>query len=69
MSGKTVYWNQADAAPLVLVTGNESYLASRAISGIRSKLRAEHPDLEVTEIAEGEYSPGCLLYTSDAADE
>ncbi len=62
MSGKTVYWNQADVAPLVLVTGNESYLASRAISAIKSKLRVEHPDLEVTELAEGEYSPG-LLFT------
>ena len=62
MSGKTVYWNQADVAPLVLVTGNESYLASRAISGIKSKLRALHPDLEVTEVSEGEYSPG-LLFT------
>ncbi len=62
MSGKTVYWNQADVAPLVLVTGNESYLASRAITAIKSKLRAEHPDLEVTEISEGDYSPG-LLFT------
>jgi DNA polymerase-3 subunit delta len=62
VSGKTVYWNQADVAPLVLVTGNESYLASRAISAIKSKLRVEHPDLEVTELAEGEYSPG-LLFT------
>ena len=62
MSGKTVYWNQAGVAPLVLVTGNESYLASRAISSIKSQLRAEHPDLEVTELAEGEYSPG-LLFT------
>jgi DNA polymerase-3 subunit delta len=62
VSGKTVYWNQADVAPLVLVTGNESYLASRAITAIKSKLRAEHPDLEVTEISEGEYSPG-LLFT------
>ena len=62
MSGKTVYWNQADIAPLVLVTGNESYLASRAISGMKAKLRSLHPDLEVTEVAEGDYSPG-LLFT------
>jgi DNA polymerase-3 subunit delta len=62
VSGKTVYWNQADVAPLVLLTGNESYLASRAISGIKAKLRSQHPDLEVTEVAEGEYSAG-LLFT------
>ncbi len=62
MSGKTVYWSQAEPAPLVLVAGNESYLASRAISVIKSKLRGLHPDLEVTEVSEGEYSPG-LLFT------
>jgi DNA polymerase-3 subunit delta len=62
VSGKTVYWNQVEIAPLVLVTGNESYLASRAIAGIKSKLREQYPDLEVTEIADGEYSPG-LLFT------
>ncbi len=57
-----MYWNQVEIAPLVLVTGNESYLASRAIAGIKSKLREQYPDLEVTEIADGEYSPG-LLFT------
>ncbi len=62
MSGKTVYWNQVDVAPLVLVTGNESYLASRAIASIKSKLREQYPDLEVTDIPDGEYSPA-LLFT------
>jgi DNA polymerase-3 subunit delta len=62
VSGKTVYWNQAEVAPLVLVTGNESYLASRAIATLKARLREEHPDLEVTDVAEGEYSPG-LLFT------
>ncbi len=57
-----MYWNQVEIHPLVLVTGNESYLASRAIAGIKSKLREQYPDLEVTEIADGEYSPG-LLFT------
>ncbi len=62
MSGKTVYWNQVEVAPLVLVTGNESYLASRAIASIKSKLREQYPDLEVTDIPDGEYSPA-LLFT------
>lgn len=57
-----MYWNQAEVAPLVLVTGNESYLASRAIARIKSKLREQYPDLEVTDIPDGEYSPG-LLFT------
>jgi DNA polymerase III subunit delta len=62
VSGKTVYWNQVEVAPLVLVTGNESYLASRAIASIKSKLREQYPDLEVTDIPDGEYSPA-LLFT------
>lgn len=62
MSGKTVYWNQATAAPLVLVTGTESYLAARAIAKIKQQLRADYPELEITEIPEGDYSPG-LLFT------
>ncbi len=51
-----------EVAPLVLVTGNESYLASRAIASIKSKLREQYPDLEVTDIPDGEYSPA-LLFT------
>lgn len=61
MSGKTVYWNQAIAAPLVLVTGTESYLASRAIAKIKQQLRADFAEIEITEIAEGDYSPGMLF--------
>lgn len=57
-----MYWNQVEVAPLVLVTGNESYLASRAIASIKSKLREQYPDLEVTDIPDGEYSPA-LLFT------
>ena len=60
-AGKTVHWNQASAFPLVMVTGNESYLASRAISRIRKDLRAAHPDLEISELQEGEYSSGLLF--------
>ena len=61
MSGKTVYWNGAIPSSLVLVTGTESYLAARAIGKIKNQLRAEHPEIEITEIAEGEYSPGLLF--------
>lgn len=59
---KTVYWNQVKPAPLTLVTGTESYLASRAQRSIKEQLLAEYPNLEVAEIQEGEYSPG-LLYS------
>ena len=58
---KTVYWNQAVPAPLVLITGTESYLASRALRSIKSALRTQFPELEVIEVGDGEYSPGLLF--------
>ena len=54
-------WNQISNAPLVLVLGSESYLASRAISQLKKQLRLDTPNLEVTELSEGEYSPGLLV--------
>lgn len=59
--GKTLSWNQAEAATLVLVSGSEHYLASRAISRIKKDLRSANPELEVDEVAEGEYSNGLLF--------
>ena len=58
---KTVYWNQAVPAPLVLITGTESYLASRALRSIKRALRTQFPELEVIEVGDGEYSPGLLF--------
>ena len=59
--GKTVGWNQAVASSLVIVSGSEHYLASRAISRLRRELRTLHPDLEIQEVAEGDYSAGLLF--------
>ena len=59
--GKTVSWNQISRAPLILVSGPESYLASRAIASLKKTLRLEYPNLEVNEVSEGEYSPGLLV--------
>ena len=59
-AGKTVNWNQAAPFPLVTIFGSEHYLASRASSRIRKELRNAHPDLEINEIAEGDYSSGLL---------
>ncbi len=56
-----VIWSKVSLQPLVLVLGSESYLASRAIRKIRELARTEHPDLELSEINESEYSPGLLL--------
>lgn len=60
-TGKTLSWHQAEASALVVIFGSEHYLAGRAISKLRSDLRAAHPDLEVDEVLEGEYSNGLLL--------
>ncbi len=61
MSGKTVSWNQAEPAQLVIVSGPESYLASRAVRQIRQTLSKAFADLEIHEIDEGAYSAGDLL--------
>jgi DNA polymerase III subunit delta len=58
---KTVYWNQATSAALVLITGTESYLASRATRKIKDELRSTYPELEILEVGEGEYSPSLLF--------
>jgi len=60
-NGKTVSWHQAAAWPLVIISGPETYFASRAIRQIKDQLRVEHQELEVSEVAEGEYSPGLLF--------
>ncbi|MFM6980275.1 MAG: DNA polymerase III subunit delta, partial [Micrococcales bacterium] len=60
MSTKPVSWDQIKATPLVLVTGNEDFLASRSIRLLRDKLRAEAPELEVTELDASDYEPGQL---------
>jgi len=61
MSGKTVSWNQAEPAPLVIVSGPETYLASRAIRQVRQSLAKAFAELEVHEIDEGDYTAGDIL--------
>jgi len=60
-NGRTVSWHQAEPANLVLISGPESYFASRASRLIKDKLRANNEGLEVNEVAEGEYSPGLIF--------
>lgn len=60
-AGKTVNWNNAVPFSLVTIFGAEHYLASRASSRVRQELRNRHPELEITEIPEGDYSSGLLL--------
>ncbi|WP_430593567.1 DNA polymerase III subunit delta [Humidisolicoccus flavus] len=44
----------------MLVSGNEDYLATRAIARLRQLLLLEDPDLEITDVHADEYTPGLL---------
>ncbi|WP_066042886.1 DNA polymerase III subunit delta [Herbiconiux solani] len=54
-------WNEVRPAPVVLVTGPETFLAERAIRQLRDLLKAEDPSLEITDIEASSYAPGELL--------
>jgi len=54
-------WDQVRAAPIVLVSGTETFLAERAIRQLRDTLRAEDASLEVSDIDASSYAPGELL--------
>ncbi|WP_291040211.1 DNA polymerase III subunit delta [Herbiconiux sp.] len=54
-------WNQIRPAPVVLVSGTESFLAERAIRQLRDLLKAEDPSLEISDIDAASYAPGELL--------
>jgi DNA polymerase-3 subunit delta len=57
---KPVSYRQIKATPLVLVSGSEELLAGRGIKQLRDQLRAEAPELEVTELDASDYSAGEL---------
>ena len=54
-------WNKVRPAPVVLVSGTESFLAERAIRALRDLLKAEDPSLEVHDLEADQYSPGGLI--------
>jgi DNA polymerase-3 subunit delta len=54
-------WNQVRPAPVVLVSGTETFLAERAIRQLRDFLRLEDPSLEISDIQADSYAPGELL--------
>jgi DNA polymerase-3 subunit delta len=54
-------WNQVRPAPVILVSGTETFLAERAIRQLRDLLKAEDPSLEVADIDAASYAPGELL--------
>jgi DNA polymerase-3 subunit delta len=54
-------WSEVRPAPVVLVSGTETFLAERAIRRLRDVLKAEDPSLEITDIDASGYTAGELL--------
>ncbi|MDQ1598165.1 MAG: polymerase subunit delta, partial [Microbacteriaceae bacterium] len=54
-------WDKVRPAPVVLVSGTESFLAERAIRMLRDTLRAEDPSIEISDLEADSYAPGQLL--------
>ncbi|UDF13141.1 DNA polymerase III subunit delta [Antiquaquibacter oligotrophicus] len=54
-------WHQVRPAPVVLVTGPETFLADRASRALRDLLKTEDPSVEVSDIAADQYQPGELM--------
>ncbi|MTA05445.1 MAG: DNA polymerase III subunit delta [Actinobacteria bacterium] len=63
MMSKTevVPWHGMREAPIVLVTGSESYLADRVFRELRDRVRIAQPQLEVTDLDAAYYAVGTLL--------
>ena len=55
-----VPWHGVREAPIVLITGSEHYLADRAATELRNRLRSVTPELEVNEFDAGEYLSGTI---------
>ena len=58
---EAVPWHGMREAPIVLVTGPESYLADRVFRELRDRVRIAQPGLEVTDLDATNYAVGTLL--------
>lgn len=58
---EVVPWHGMREAPVVLVTGSESYLADRVFRELRDRVRIAQPELEVTDLDAANYAVGTLL--------
>jgi len=54
-------WHAIRAAPVVLLSGPEQFLADRAARLLRDRLKEQDPALEVSDLAADAYAPGELL--------
>nr|WP_281285578.1 DNA polymerase III subunit delta [Cellulomonas aerilata] len=53
-------WDEAEPAPVVLVTGSEGLLAERAVAAVVAGAKERDPDVEVTRLDGAGYSGGSL---------
>ena len=58
---EVVPWHGMREAPIVLVTGTESYLADRVFRELRDRVRIAQPELEVTDLDGANYAVGPRL--------
>ena len=54
-------WRDPRPAPLVLLSGPEDYLASKAAESIRAQVRNAQPGAELVQFDAGTYEAGTLL--------
>ncbi|PTW91602.1 DNA polymerase III delta subunit [Microbacteriaceae bacterium MWH-Ta3] len=61
MVAQKVPWHGVREAPVVLVSGSESYLADRVLREMRDRLRSADPELEVTDLDASQYQPAQIF--------
>ena len=61
-----ISWRELTPQPLILLTGSEDYLASRAFELLRSQAAARE-DIEVTRLDAAKYEPGGLLLATSSS--
>lgn len=61
-----ISWRELTPQPLILLTGSEDYLASRAFELLRSQAAARE-DIEVTRLDAAKYEPGELLLATSSS--
>ncbi|WP_458113873.1 DNA polymerase III subunit delta [Arthrobacter sp. R1-13] len=59
-ASNTPTWRDVTPAAVVLISGPEEYLGTRAMDRIRSLVRGAEPDVEVTRLDAGSYEAGSL---------
>jgi DNA polymerase-3 subunit delta len=59
-----VPWHGIREAALILLSGNESFLADRALQILQDRMRNVDPQLEIIDLDASTYGEGELLYAA-----